>query len=179
MQVCVNGHQITDCADSQPESRQKFCKDCGAKTIDACLHCSSKVRGHHHLEGVSDYSTYPAPRYCIECGEPYPWQVSAIDNLKEVLKESELSAQDLQELDKALPDILRDTPKTESASLKMKRIFGKMGKPLYEVAMKVVTDIASETAKKTLGLKEHERPFGLLHPCLFACFHESIKTCFQ
>ncbi len=55
-------------------------------------------------------------------------------------------------MDKALPDVLRDTPKTESASLKIKRILGKVGKPLYDVAIKVVTDIASEGAKKILGL---------------------------
>jgi hypothetical protein len=55
--------------------------------------------------------------------------------------------------DPAFPDVLRDTPKTESATLKMKRLLGKMRKPLYDVAMKVVTDVASETAKKTLGFK--------------------------
>jgi hypothetical protein len=29
---------------------------------------------------------------------------------------------------------------------------GKLGKPLYDISIKVVTDIASETAKKTIGL---------------------------
>lgn len=69
-----------------------------------------------------------------------------------IVRESELSSQDLQDLDKALPDIVRDTPKTESASLKARRILEKMGKPLYDIAIKVFTDAASETAKKTLGL---------------------------
>jgi hypothetical protein len=94
----------------------------------------------------------PVPKYCIECGTPYPWQTAAIENLKCILQESELSSQDLAEVGKVLPDIVRDTAKTESASVKLKRIIGKLGKPLYEVAIKVVTDVASETAKKTLGL---------------------------
>jgi len=68
------------------------------------------------------------------------------------LQESELSTQDREEIDKALPDVLGDTAKTESAALKVKRILGKIGKPAYEVVIKVVTDVASETAKKTLGL---------------------------
>ena len=91
------------------------------------------------------------PKYCINCGKPYAWQ-EAIESFREILAESELSAQDLQDVDKALPDVLRDTPKTESASLKIKRVLGKMGKPLYDVALKVFTDVASESAKKTLGL---------------------------
>jgi len=73
--------------------------------------------------------------------------------LKAVLQESELSAEDRQELETALPDILRDTPKTESAALKVKRILGKLGQSLYEIAIKVVTDVASETARKTMNLK--------------------------
>jgi len=52
----------------------------------------------------------------------------------------------------ALPDVVRNTAKPESASLRLKRILGKLGKPLYDIAIKVTTDVASETAKKTLGL---------------------------
>ena len=92
------------------------------------------------------------PKYCIECGTAYPWQTAAIENFMGIVREGELSPQDLQDLDKALPDIVRDTPKTESASLKARRILEKMGKPLYDIAIKVFTDAASETAKKTLGL---------------------------
>jgi hypothetical protein len=83
---------------------------------------------------------------------PYPWQAAAIENLREILLESELGSQDLDDLEKTLPDVVRDTPRTESASLKTKRILEKIAKPLYDVAIKVVTDVASETAKKTLGL---------------------------
>jgi hypothetical protein len=61
-------------------------------------------------------------------------------------------AQDIQDVEGTLPDIVRDTTKTEGASLKLKRILGKLGKDVYSIAIKVVTDIASETAKKTLGI---------------------------
>jgi len=64
-----------------------------------------------------------------------------------------LAAEDREEIERALPDVLRDTPKTESAALKVKRLLGKMGKPLYDIAIKVVSDAASETAQKTMGLK--------------------------
>jgi hypothetical protein len=92
------------------------------------------------------------PSYCYNCGAAYPWQQSAIDNLKEIFKESELSAEDVAIAEATLPDVLQDTPRTESASLKLRGIMGKLGKPLYDISIKVITDIASETAKKTLGL---------------------------
>lgn len=153
MQVCVNGHKITEYAQSQPEYRQKFCANCGEPTIDACPSCGANIRGHRHLEGVLHVGSSPVPKYCINCGMGYPWQLSSIENLKEVLKEGGLTSQDIQEVEKALPDIVRDTKKSESAALKMKRILGKLGKDVYGVAVKVVSDIASEAAKKALGLK--------------------------
>jgi hypothetical protein len=69
------------------------------------------------------------------------------------LQEAELTAEDRDELESVLPDVVRDTPKSESAALRMKRVLSKVGKPLYDVALKVATDVAAETAKKTLGLK--------------------------
>ena len=152
MQVCLNGHQITDSAVSQPTSRQRFCENCGARTIDACQNCNSNIRGFHHMEGVVVIRSIPVPRYCVGCGEAYPWQAAALENLTEVLKESGLSAQDLEKVNTTLPDVVRNTPKTESASLKLKGILKTLGKSGYDIAIKVVTDVASETAKKTLGL---------------------------
>jgi hypothetical protein len=121
-----------------------FCSTCGAANINACQHCQTPIE-LQYLDA--------RPAYCGGCGKPHPWQESAIENLKGILQESELNAEDRQEIELALHDVLRDTPKTESASLRMKRLLGKMRKPLYDVAIKVVTDVASETAKKTLGVK--------------------------
>jgi len=64
-----------------------------------------------------------------------------------------MAAEDREEIERALPDVLRDTPKTESAALKVKRLLGKVGKPFYDIAIKVISDVASETAQKTMGLK--------------------------
>lgn len=138
-------HKIAEYAVSHPESRQKFCEDCGEETIDACRHCKSNIRASRYLDGT-------VPKYCVECGLAYPGQAAAIENLSEVLKESGLSAQDLEKVNTTLPDVVRNTPKTESASLRLKGILGKLGKSGYDIAIKVVTDVASETAKKTLGL---------------------------
>jgi len=118
-----------------PKRLLSFCTTCGASNINACQDCQTPIE----LQCLC-----ARPAYCGGCGKPYPWQESAIENLKGILQESELSAEDRKEI---------DTPKTESATLKMKRLLGKIRKPLYDVAIKVVTEVASETAKKTLGLK--------------------------
>ena len=151
MEVCLNGHKITGCLKSQPFRHENFCNKCGAKTTSTCDSCNAAIRGDRHVRGGP--ISMPVPNYCINCGATYPWQTAAIENFQEIVRESDLSSQDREDLDKALPDIVRDTPKTESASLKAKRILEKMGKPLYEIAIKVITDVASETAKKTIGLK--------------------------
>ena len=73
MQVCLNGHQITDRYYSQPEHRQDFCEKCGAETIIECPNCEEEIRGYYNVEGVIAPSTTDVPDYCHSCGEAYPW----------------------------------------------------------------------------------------------------------
>lgn len=75
MQVCMNGHQITNFAQSQPESRKKGCPDCGAETLMACPKCEMPIPGHHHNPGVLSIGIDPVPAFCENCREPYPWTV--------------------------------------------------------------------------------------------------------
>lgn len=151
-QVCLNGHQTTNYAQSQPGSRKKFCDRCGAATIMACQSCSAPIQGFHHMSGVIYVDRSEPPKYCVECGKPFPWQTAAIENLEEILRDDGISAADLEIVERSLADIVSDTPKTDSAVLKFKRILGKLSKPAYDLAIKVTTDLAAESAKKALGL---------------------------
>jgi hypothetical protein len=49
-------------------------------------------------------------------------------------------------------DLTSDTPKAESAALKLKPILLRLGKVGYDVAIKIITDVASETVKKMFHL---------------------------
>lgn len=73
MQVCLNGHKITDSYNRNPEFRKKFCDICGEKTITSCPKCDAPIRGKHHLEGavVLGFQT-PVPVHCPYCGASYP-----------------------------------------------------------------------------------------------------------
>ena len=152
MEVCLNGHQITDMAVSQPISRQPFCSKCGSATITGCTQCQRLIRGHRHIPGVFSVHRTPVPKYCIDCGTPYPWQTAAIQNFNEILHETDLTEQQLAEAEKALPDVIQDGPKTEIASMRLGKVLKSLQKPAYDIAVKVVTDIASDTAKKIMGL---------------------------
>lgn len=74
MQVCRNGHQITDSYHGAPEFRQNFCEKCGAETIIECQECGAEIQGKYNVEGVvSVGSSKEVPSFCHNCGEPYPW----------------------------------------------------------------------------------------------------------
>lgn len=152
MQVCVNGHRITAYATSQPEHCQNHCATCGARTITACESCNTPMRGHYHVDGVISLANTPVPKYCIACGQAFPWQQAAIENLKDVLEAGDMASADVDLVVLALPDVIHETPRTEGAALKLRKALGKLGKPTYDIAVKVITDLASETAKKTMGL---------------------------
>lgn len=73
MQVCLNGHQITDSYNRNPEFRKDFCDICGEKTIISCPKCNAPIRGGYHLEGVVIGFQTLVPVHCNKCGTPFPW----------------------------------------------------------------------------------------------------------
>jgi hypothetical protein len=72
--------------------------------------------------------------------------------LVKLLRQSGLDKEDAAEVERIIPDVASETPRTEGAALKLKKILSKLGKATYDVAVNVISDIASETAKKILGL---------------------------
>ncbi len=73
MQVCLNGHLITDNAETQPETKRKFCERCGAGTTTQCPKCSAKIHGSRHEQNFWTIGVKAPPKNCHGCGEPYPW----------------------------------------------------------------------------------------------------------
>ncbi|WP_433628424.1 TIGR02391 family protein [Halomicrococcus sp. NG-SE-24] len=79
MQVCMNGHQITDHYIDRPHDRQDACRKCGADTIHECVECGETIRGKHDPPGSGRVGIYSAtvPNYCKDCGAAYPWADNA------------------------------------------------------------------------------------------------------
>ena len=153
MQVCTNGHEITAFAVSQPSSRRPFCESCGAETILTCPTCNRPLRGYRHISGVVGLFDTSVPPYCADCGSPYPWQQSRMTNVVQVLQEAHVSEADLEIVTSLLPDISRETPKTDIASLKVRAIINRISdEQMRKVVVKAITRIASESAIETMSL---------------------------
>jgi hypothetical protein len=118
-----------------------------------CENCRTPIRGKYHVPGVVDLTGYepPIPTFCHECGKPYPWTTSRLTAAKELADEfDELDVEERDKLKSSLDDLVRDSPRTEVAATRFKKIAGKLGRSSYEAIKSVATDVLSETAKKLL-----------------------------
>ncbi len=70
----MNGHVICDTMQRNPDRGLKFCKKCGAPTITKCPSCKGDIQGDYHVTGVVaiGFGMISAPRFCHQCGTPYP-----------------------------------------------------------------------------------------------------------
>lgn len=149
-QVCLNGHMVTDDTSHQ-ELRSKHCRQCGVATITVCPKCNSDIRGHYHVDGVVSVVETPVYSFCHECGNPYPWAEAKIKAARDMADElDELSPEDRERLKGTLDDLIRNTPQTEVAATKFKKILTKVAKGSATAMRDIVVNVASETAKKLL-----------------------------
>lgn len=152
-QICENGHCIVASIEEWPEQCEEYCQICAAKTITACPSCNAKIRGFYAEDGAASFRHYSVPAYCYHCGQPYPWTRSAIENATSlIMEESELDS-DLQgKMIDALPDIVSETPKTNLAVVRFKRVLASAGKFTADALRQFAIDFGCELAKKQLGL---------------------------
>lgn len=75
MQVCLNGHQITDSYNRYPEFRKDYCPKCGAETINKCPSCGKPIKGEYHVSGIILSRKTPIPVICEYCGSDFPWSL--------------------------------------------------------------------------------------------------------
>jgi hypothetical protein len=149
-QICTNGHVVIAWVDEAPESGRKFCETCGAPTITACPTCNANIPGTLKEVLLPDYDR---PSFCGQCSAPYPWTQSAIDELKSLTELAEgLNENQRSQLSAAIDDLVVDTPRTQGAVAKLKLLTPKLGKEVWEAMRGILVDVASEAAKKGMGL---------------------------
>jgi hypothetical protein len=149
--ACANGHLINDEVLLSSARNSAFCSDCGEGTLDACLACGERMRGRFHAPGRPATALARPPRYCHECGEPYPWTKERLEAARQLADEVEgLSPRERQMLKESLPDLLSDNPRSELAAVRAKRLIAKSAKEGGRALGNIVLDLASETAKRVL-----------------------------
>src|SRR5437773_1666892 len=73
MQVCRNGHVITDLLHTYPDRGLSHCDRCGAMTIDRCSTCGMEIPGAVHVPGLVPVGRSQPPEFCASCGATFPW----------------------------------------------------------------------------------------------------------
>lgn len=152
MQACLNGHCINSSYGNYPSNNKAFCSDCGEPTITACPVCRAHIKGFYHLDGFPLAAEAPVPAFCDACGMAYPWQVTKVANTLELLRLEGVAEADVQEIERNLPNITRDTPGSQVAARRVRQMLSKAGKPIYDISIKIIADVASASAKSHLGL---------------------------
>lgn len=153
-QICLNGH-VTSLQWS-PQSNQKFCTKCGEPTITACQQCKAAISGRYSGPPRSRYSAldpeyFQAPSFCPNCGESYPWTQRRLQAAKDLADElDELDEAERDKLKESLDDLAKDSPQTEVAVTRFKKIMSKLGTQSASALKSIVVDLVSETAKKML-----------------------------
>ena len=91
--------------------------------------------------------------HCHACGQSYPWTRRRSEALAEALDElHELSVDDREKLKKSIPDILAETPKSETAALRFKKAIAKAGEAGRKLLIDVLTSVATDAVKRSMGL---------------------------
>src|ERR1019366_5408672 len=82
-QICRNGHLVLGSLNRFPQFRMSFCTDCGAATIEECQSCHWPIAGVGSQSWMGGGGPYQPPKYCQECGKPFPWTEMALSAARE------------------------------------------------------------------------------------------------
>src|SRR5262249_28004033 len=137
-----------------PDHNRPFCDQCGSPTIQNCPKCGKPIRGEYHVEGVimlGSGGRFPAPSFCAECGNPFPWTEGRLDAARALADDLDgLSETEREALKKSLDDLVRDSPQTPVATQRFKKFIAKAGKEAASGFKEILIGVVSETAKKAL-----------------------------
>lgn len=147
-QICENGHVANSFTQHSPQFNQTFCQTCGAATMTTCPNCQEPIRGGYW--GGLSYEC-EVPKFCIKCGKPFPWTILKIKAANDLAKELDsITDQDRSMLEESIVELTRDTPSTQVAAVKFRKVMAKAGTGAASMFRDILTDVLSETVKKIL-----------------------------
>lgn len=149
--ICQNGHFILT---SMYIQGKEFCEKCGSEMMDKCPDCGAVICEWNY-GGIVYLGTphYDRASYCKNCGSPYPWTAKALEAAAELIEEEEnLTAEQKEKLSGSLQDIICETPKTQVATVRIKKALLSVGRFTAEGLRQFVIDFGCELAQKQLGI---------------------------
>lgn len=157
-QICKEGHIITIHAIGEPATLKKSCPECGSRTFMACPLCGAAIQGCMHDcytiktsfdsdKVISHFDcctkNYILPKYCHECGKPYPWMLEYINEFDILLEKIEIISDEQKKiLRKSFPNLLSDNARYASSALEFAPLLNK----LNGIAGEVLRDLLKKAA---------------------------------
>ena len=91
------------------------------------------------------------PAFCTSCGVAYPWTEERLSAARESVELLEgLSNEERDELRRSLDALIVDTPRTQVAALKAKRLIAKAGGPAVGALVDGIRSFAVAAAMRIL-----------------------------
>ena len=157
-QICVNGHIMEEGLKPFSSIAQQYCETCGDKTVVSCPSCKmviqlieppSRSNKAHKKKSIDD----SVPRFCRHCGTAYPWTQNKLETAQELtMQMSGLNDKEKEILKLSLNDLTADTHRTELAAIRVKTFLSKVAPVAGNALKDVLVSVATDAAKKSLGL---------------------------
>lgn len=157
--ICEKGHLQTSILESSENYENLYCKECGSKIIDRCPHCNAEIQGgiaYHTVErdivynqptvDTQKYLNNTVPKYCHNCGKPYPWTENFLKTYKEILS---LELEDEEELQNKIYNATEELVKNNfdlksPVARLLKSLLNKAGDLAKGIVVDTVSSVASE-----------------------------------
>lgn len=152
--VCDNGHFICFC-DGQA-SVPNYCSSCRAVVSQKCFSCQAPIFVTHIHDRKPPVDIKQLPNYCPNCGAAFPWLRSALEAAKQILlMDDRLSAEQKNQMESLLPDVVSETSKTPLAIRVLSSVLKTAETESVKQLVKIVFDFGCDLVKKMPDL----RPF--------------------
>ena len=158
--ACRNGHLINDRSRGDPDRNVPWCSTCGSETISACPGCREPIPGFYYDKRESFVASEPpsgralsqVPQYCHACGRPFPWTERAMSAARSLIRElAGLDPYERDQLRRSIDDIIRETPRTPVAVLRIQAALTRIGGDTARALRDLLISVASEAVKRQLA----------------------------
>ena len=158
--ICEKGHLQLSTLHFYEVYPNSYCKECGSKIIDKCPHCDAEIQGGvaYHRTGresvvyntlttkTQKYANDTVPKYCHNCGKPYPWTEEFLNVYKETLSLALENETELQnKIYNATEELVKNNFDLKSPMANFfKLLLNKAGDLAKDVVVDTLSSVASE-----------------------------------
>ena len=158
--ICEKGHLQLSTLYFYEVYPNSYCKECGSKIIDKCPHCNAEIQGGvaYHRTGresvvyrdlttkTEKYPNNTVPKYCHNCGKPYPWTEAFLNTYKDTLSLVLENEKELQsKIYNTTEELVKNNFDLKSPMANFfKLLLNKTGDLAKDVVVNTLSSIASE-----------------------------------